>query len=160
MWELQTHCRTYPNILTEHGKSTSEMWLLFHLPLSSFCRADLSNCSRLFSCPCVYWTFCRCRTWNSCPYTEIEICSDHNLATLEADMANAYYQVLDQLDQSEKADFRRAHFDWFNRYQNTCNVEEPGSQNLKNCISREMVEHTNELKSRLNLSTEISGQQR
>ena len=92
--------------------------------------------------------------------TEIEICSDHNLATLEADMANAYYQVLDQLDQSEKADFRRAHFDWFKRYQNTCNVEEPGSQNLKNCIFREMVQHTNELKSRLNSNTEISQQER
>lgn len=91
--------------------------------------------------------------------TEIEICSDHNLAVLETGMANAYHQVLDQLTQSEKADFRRWHLDWFKQYQQSCNAEPPGSQALKDCISGAMVEHTNELKSRLSSDTETAGPQ-
>ena len=92
--------------------------------------------------------------------TEIEICSDRDLAALEVSMVNAYHQVLDQLAEFEKTDFRRSHLDWFKQYQNTCNLEAPGSQSLKNCISGAMVEHTNELKARLNSSTEVAGQQR
>lgn len=82
--------------------------------------------------------------------TEVEICSNQDLAALEVNMVNAYQQVSKQLVKSEVADFRQWHLDWFKRYQNTCNSNALGSQNLRDCISREMVEHTNDLKSGLN----------
>jgi TonB family protein len=76
--------------------------------------------------------------------TEVLICSDAELASMERDMASAYKHALEQAPSGDKPDVMRKHRQWFADYARTCDAS-PSDADRRECIARHLRGHTREL---------------
>ena len=76
--------------------------------------------------------------------SELQICSDSHLATLERAMVEAYNEGLNRTPQDRKDQFLRQHMEWFKEYARSCNgtadADERGT-----CIAQYLDTRRNEL---------------
>lgn len=80
--------------------------------------------------------------------TELSICRNPGLASLERDMAATYYQALTRLPNDQKAALRREHSAWFKDFSRTCNAS-PTDDARKECIAVHVSSRAQELEARL-----------
>jgi hypothetical protein len=86
--------------------------------------------------------------WKAKTAVEKMICSDGNLADKEQQMVAVYGAILNALPEPDKLAFRKEHFQWFKNYSATCNALQGNDPALKDCISKYLMTHTEDLHSR------------